>query len=147
MLRRILLAFFAALAIACAVAAVEGARNSSRRDLITIRRPTGWYRLRLAGGWLHVLRAEPLRGTPERVGELRAWGAALDNRDIAWPDYVWIYPTTQSEAAEGLRRAGAEAWPLLIAALDNPRQFAAAHILLGGRYYAQRPGAKGGPGD
>ena len=96
-------------------------------------------------GWFYLLRPVPLRGTPERVAQLRAWGAALDNRDIGWPPEMWMLPAPRSAAAEGLRRANAEARPVLLKALDNPRQFAAAHILLGGSFYAQS-GASWGPG-
>jgi hypothetical protein len=147
MLRRILLAASAALSLACAAAAVDGLRHQAARDLITVRRPDGWYRLRARMGWFYVLRPEPLRGTPERVEQLRAWGAALDNRDVAWPPEMWPMPATRSEAAARLRRANAEGRPVLLKALDDPRQFAAAHILLGGAFHAQRPGAKAGPGN
>src|SRR4051794_34115775 len=123
MLRRILLAASAVLSLACAAAAVDGVRHHARRDLITVRRPDGWYRLRARMGWFYVLRPEPLRGSPERVAQLRAWGAALDNRDIAWPAYVWMMPLAASEAAERLRKANAEGRPVLLKALDDPRRF------------------------
>jgi hypothetical protein len=146
MLRRILLAASAALSLACAAAAVDGLRHQASRDLITIRRPDGWYRLRARMGWFYLLRPEPLRGTPERVAQLRTWGAALDNRDIAWPPQMWMLPATGSEATDRLRRANAEARPVLLKALDDPRRFAAAHILMGGAFRAKRNTVLAGPG-
>src|SRR5687767_12126255 len=69
---------------------------------------------------------------PSRTSQYpEVWVEQLSNNDISWNGGTFGYmPEAAGEPAVRLAEIGSAAIPSLFAALDDPRKFAAAHVLL-----------------
>jgi hypothetical protein len=55
----------------------------------------------------------------------------IANSDITWDgSYIGLTPRIEGEASKNVLALGAPATAALVAALDDPERFAAAHVLL-----------------
>ena len=84
---------------------------------------------RLAGAGALVLLAIWMAGGAS--GDADLWVERLRNDEVRW-DGTWagLVPHTEGRNGKSLLELGERAIPALVAALDDPEKFAAAHVLL-----------------